>query len=199
VVSRLRLALLASLLTLVFAPAANAGLLPGSCPGTTEHPFLPWLDITPYTLAPDGGFEGGAQGWALAGGAKVVSGNESFFVHRAGETRSLMLPAGSSATTPPMCMGLVRLVGRFFVRSPEAPVSGVRVQVIYRGLLGVLGIVDGGLTPAVSSWQPSLPVGMIGATLNVPLGTRSVQYRFTPTGSASAQIDDVYVDPWLVR
>src|SRR5712691_7417770 len=130
VASRLRLALLAGLLTLTFAPAANAGLLPGtSCPGTVSHPFLPWLDPLGYTLAPDGGFENDAAGWKLTGGAKVVSGNEIYFVHGAGESKSLLLPTGSSARTPPMCMGLVRLVGRFFVRSPQTPVSTVRVQV----------------------------------------------------------------------
>ena len=195
---RLRIALLAIALTLVLAPAANAGLLPGSCPGTVERPFLPWLDPMSYTLVPDGGFENGAAGWSLSDGATTVSGNEAFHVRNRSDSRSLLLPAGSSATSPPMCMELTRPWLRLFARS-EQGLALVRVQVVYRGLLGVLGIVDGGLVGATPSWQPSLPLTMLSAAVTSPLGTKSVQFRFTALGTTSTEIDDVYVDPWAVR
>ena len=43
-----------------------------------EQVFKPWGDLNSYVLAPDGGFEAGGPGWYLGGGAKTVSGNESF-------------------------------------------------------------------------------------------------------------------------
>ena len=199
----LRIALLVSALTLLLVPAANAGLGPlggsASCGGTIERPFRPWLDASAYVLAPDGGFENGAAGWALTGGAKVVGGNESFHVRGRSDSRSLLLPPGSTAMSPPVCMELTRPWLRLFARSPQAPLSLVRVQVVSRGLLGVLGIVDGGLVGATPSWQPSLPLTMLSAALTSPLGTKSVQFKFTALGATSTQIDDVYVDPWAVR
>jgi hypothetical protein len=63
-----------------------------------SQPFLPWLDLGSYFLMPGGSFENGAPGWTLAGGAKVVNGNESFSVGVAKDSHSLSLPPGSSAT-----------------------------------------------------------------------------------------------------
>src|SRR5437764_14026832 len=72
------------------APAANAGVLVASATNCDqqvfEQPFLPWADVANYVLSPEGTFEGGAKGWNLSGGASVVSGNESYFVHGPGES-----------------------------------------------------------------------------------------------------------------
>ncbi len=199
---RLRLLLGASALALLLsAGPANAGLLPGTspCPGTRQQPFAPWFDYASYVLAPSGSFESGASGWTLSGGARVVSGNEPFYVHAKGESRSLLIPSGGSATSPPVCMTLGQPVARFFATSNGG--SGtLRVQVIARNLLGVLTVLDGGTVPASGDWRPTPPVGLLLSTLTAPLGTKSVQFRFTPvSGSANWQIDDVYVDPWLNR
>ena len=49
-------------------------------------PFTPWLDPMHYTLLPGGSFEGGAAGWTLSGGARVMSGNETYKVNGAGDS-----------------------------------------------------------------------------------------------------------------
>ena len=75
------------------ADGLNIGL--NGCPARpTEHPFARWLDSGNYVLAPGGTFEGSLGGWKLTGGAKVVSGSESFAVHGAGEKHALSLPVG---------------------------------------------------------------------------------------------------------
>ena len=51
--------------------SAAAGL---ACPDPTSRPFAPWGDPTWYKLAPNGGFEAGATGWTLTGGAQVDRG-----------------------------------------------------------------------------------------------------------------------------
>jgi hypothetical protein len=194
---RVRLALVGGLATLAFAPNAQAGLLP-SCVGTYEKPFAQWGDSASYMLVRDGGFEGGASGWSLSGGAKVETGNEPFFVHGAGETRSLLLPAGSSATSPPVCMVLGQPKMRFFATAPGGSGS-MRVDVLSRNLLGILSVLDGGVVTAGSRWQPSPALSLLGSNLSSPLWASWVQLRFRPLASSSLAIDDVYVDPWVIR
>lgn len=200
------LTLAAGLMALsVTAAPAHAGL--GiSCPDPASQVFKPWGDNAFYGFAPNGGFESGTSGWTVSGGAKVVAGNESFFVHGAGERYALSLPAGSSATSPPMCVSLLNGKMRFFAANAGSPSSKLKVQVLYRGgvggllglLGGMLGLADVGYVGAGPAWQPSAPVGMLGGTL--PLLTQSVQFRFTPVDSTGNwKIDDVYLDPLLHR
>jgi hypothetical protein len=172
-----------------------------SCPDPTFQPFTPWGDSAFYKLAPNGGFEGGATGWTMAGGAKVVAGNEAFAASGAGSW-SLKLPAGSSATTAPMCVSVLSGKMRFFVRNAGASDAQLRVRVRYNGgsgaLLGgvgsTLGIADAGTITAGGTWQPSPEITMLGGVL--PLFTTSVQFQFQPVGtSGDWRIDDVYVDP----
>ena len=144
---------------------------------------------------PGASFESGAPGWTVSGGAKVVSGNESYFANSRSDSHSLSLPTGSSATTPTFCVSLTRPTIRLFVSNGGSSTSKLRVKVVFRGLLGVLGILDGGTISAGSAWKPS-PVML--ATLNAPLGTKAAQFVFTPADSSGNwRIDDLYVDPWV--
>ena len=181
----------ASVISLVFGAAPASAGLGLACPDATTTPFARWADYANYAYLPDGGFEAGASGWKLASGAKVVAGNETFYLRSTSHRYSLALPAGSSATSPPMCIGLLSSKMRFVVNG--APGSNVKVQVIYRGLLSsVLGIFDGGTVSTNGTWQPSPEIGMLGGVL--PLLTQSVQFRFVST-SGTPRIDDVYLDP----
>ena len=174
----------------VGAAPASAGL--GlACPSATSMPFVGWKAYANYAFSPDGGFEGGGSGWSLSGGARVVSGNEPFYVHSSADKLSLSLPAGATATTPPMCISLFSSKMRFVTKGNAG--SKIKVQIIYRGLLSsILGIFDGGTISPSGSWNASPAIGMLGGTL--PLLTASVSFRFTAVGAA-ASIDDVYLDP----
>ncbi len=179
------------------ARAADDSLL--GCGYDASHPFLRWLDPLPYTLLPNGGFESGATGWTLSGGAKVASGNHPF----AGGSRSLILPSGSSATSAPMCMGLVLPVVRFFSTGGSL-LSYLQVEALYTNAAGrrqSVMLLPVGLPS--SSWTPNLPMLQLGGAINaLTLNgfTTDIQLRFTPRGtlfgSGTWRIDDVYVDPW---
>jgi hypothetical protein len=193
-VRRVRAVLLLTLAACAIALAgtvapASAGL--GiACPDATSTPFAPWSDYANYAFAPNGGFESGSTGWSL-NGARVMPGNESFYVHASGDRYALSLPDGASATSPAMCISLLSGKMRFVARGDSS--AKVKVQIIYRGLLSsVLGILDGGTYSVGSSWKPSAEVGMLGGTL--PLLTSSVSFRFTASGGA-VSIDDAYLDP----
>jgi hypothetical protein len=194
-VRRVRAVLTLGLLTLPFILAlsvssAGAGL-GVACPAPTTQPFRAWSDFAQYAQVPDGGFEAGAGGWTLAGGAKVVAGNEPFYVRSAGDRWSLSMPAGSTATSPPMCISLLSSKMRFIAGGSK---GSVKVQVLYRGpLSSVLGTFDGGTVTSTGTWAPSPEMSMLGGVL--PLLTQSVQFRFVAT-TGSARIDDVYLDPW---
>ena len=173
-----------------------------ACGGETTQAFAPWKDYAAYAYAPNGGFESGSTGWSLAGGAKVVPGNSTFFTHGKGERYSLSLPAGSSATSPPMCISLFSSKMRFFAANAGSPSSKLTVQIIYgggvSGLLSLvtktLGLSDFGYVTAGSAWQPSSEIGMLSGTL--PVLTQYVQFRFVPADrTGSWLMDDVYLDP----
>jgi hypothetical protein len=186
------------------AHAASLGL---ACPAAGAQTFLPVDgDAAFYAPTPDSGFEKNAAGWTLTGGAHVVSDNEPWMVGNAGDSHSLSLPAGSSATSPPMCIGLLSSKMRLFMQNTGAAGSNLRVQVIYNGgagaLLGglgsTLGVSDRATFAGTKTWQPSGQYLMLGGVL--PLLTQSVQFRFTPLSTGGKwRIDDVYLDPLMHR
>ncbi|HEY5816022.1 MAG TPA: hypothetical protein VIS95_06745 [Solirubrobacterales bacterium] len=179
-----------------FAGSAQACSYTGA-----EQVFAPWGDRHSYVLAPDGGFEAGASGWSLSGGASVVAGNESYYLNDAGDSRSLSLPAGSSAVSPPICMSLDTPIFRLLARNGADPTSRLRVEAVYK-LLGLVRTktVSGVATGA--SWAPTQQMSTV-LTLSTIVGTlipSAIQVRITPLDNKGAwQVDDLYVDPFSRR
>jgi hypothetical protein len=193
------------LLALAFAvPAAAAGSSSStaSCSQASAHPFLPWLDPAAYTLTPGGTFESGSPGWSRSGGAAVVKGNETYYVHASTDSRSLWLPPGSSATTPSMCVTLMYPTLRLFVRNTGSALSTLKVEVLFTNTLGQAQALTVALLASGSSWAPTLPMLFL-ANATAPLATSgnvAVAFRFTPLGSGGSwQVDDAYVDPYQSR
>jgi hypothetical protein len=204
--TRIKLAVLgaASSLALLgaIAPAAHAGLLSlatGPCGQTESQPFAKWGDQNAYVLVPGGTFEAGTPSWMLSGGAKIVSGNESYNVSGRG-WHSLSLPAGSSATSPAACTGIDHPSARLFVRNTGSSSSRLNVWATYPLLLGMPYTAYLGQISASSSWQPSSPVvlGLLNNTIgSLTLGESTVSFTFAPADrSGQWQIDDVYLDPF---
>jgi len=195
----LRLVLFCTLVASAFAASttsADAGLLPGllggNC-GSMSKVFAPWGDNAPYYFAPNGGFESGAQGWTLAGGAQVVAGNEGYYVHSTGDRYSLSIPNGATVISPPLCSGVTYKGLRFFAMSPSGSAT-IHVRVIARGLLSILSVLDGGTFQVGSTWQPT-PVSTLLTGLSELVGVKSIQIQITVSGNV--QIDDLFVDPLL--
>jgi hypothetical protein len=174
------------------AAAARSGAT--SCPGQTlSRPFLRWLDPASYVLLQNGSLEK-ASGWSLKGGARLVAGNEAFSVNSPRDRSSLSLPAGSSATSPPMCITLLHPTLRFFAANGGAPTSALAVEAVVK-LAGIRLSLPVGVVLAGSDWQPTLPLPFL-ANLLAPV-TATVSFRFVPLGSSGGwRIDDVYLDPY---
>jgi hypothetical protein len=179
-----------------FGGLGLGGLLGGSCPGTSSQVFAPWGDSAYYYPVPNGGLEGGASGWTLSGGASVVAGNQPFL---ASGSHGLSLPSGSSATSPTVCIGPNSDFVRMFVSDAAGTDSGLRVRIVWYGLLNrVLGTSDFGTFAPGGGWAPSDPVSSgSGFNFILPiLGSTSARIQLTPLGGGSRWlVDDLYVDP----
>jgi hypothetical protein len=186
------------------APAHADGLLSGVLPGvvspsdtpsvcdtTATQPFARFGDYRYYVLTPGGSFEAGSAAWKLSGGAKIVSGNETFYVRSKSDRYSLYLPAGSSATSPPMCFDTGDWTVRFF----SGGTGTVRVKIVVKSVLGVLSVLDGGSVSSGSTWRPSADVRLLLTNVCGRLATDSISPRFVPANTAGIRIDDVYLDP----
>jgi hypothetical protein len=201
----MRFSVLAALVALAIPVAgaqAGGGLLGGlhgavaggNC-GSSSPVFSSWGDRADYYFAPNGGFESGASGWTLSGGATVVPGSETYAVHSSGDASSLAIPAGGSASTT-VCYGLTYPGARFFAESTGDGPATIHVRVVTRGLLGGLSTLDGGTFQVDGSWQPSPRLSTLFSALAAPLGAKSMTLEIS-VESGSADIDDLYVDPFL--
>jgi hypothetical protein len=177
----------------VFAGTAQACSYSGA-----EKVFNPWGDQRSYVLAPDGGFEAGGSGWQLNRGATVVEGNETYYLNDAGDSKSLSLPAGSSAVSPPVCMAIDTPSFRLVARNSGDPSAQLRVEASYK-LLGLIRTKTAGTLRAGSTWAPTQSVSTV-LTLSTIVGTlvpSAVEIRFTPLDSSGRwQVDDLYIDPF---
>jgi hypothetical protein len=188
---------------LATAGTASAGVLVKTttdCSGQAlSTPFTPWLDRASYTPLPGGSFEGGAAGWKLSGGAKVVAGNESFKVHGSGDGTSLRLPAGSSALSAPICVGLEHPTVRFFAKKNSGLLSTLAVSVYVKTSLGLVVPVPVGVVLGNGQWKATPKMLIVANLLPLLPGDRTpVAFQFTPL-LGDWQIDDVYVDPMRFR
>jgi hypothetical protein len=194
----------AAAVVLVTAAPANAGLLVASAQNCDEQAssqvFLRWLDPMRYVQAPGGDAESASR-WELEDGARIVSGNEPWRVGGGDDGSSLRLPRGSSATTGVMCVGVEHPTLRFFAkRTSGSLLDSLKVEVLFEGAGGRVKALPIGLVLAGGSWQPTLPFPVLASLLPLLPGDQTpVAFRFTPLGSGTWQIDDVYVDPWRSR
>jgi hypothetical protein len=173
-----------------------------NCNSTGTQVFAPWNDFASYFLAPNGGLESGSLGWSLGGGASVVNGNEPFY---ATGSHSLSLPSGSTALSGATCIGKGDLYVRMFGADQGGTDQGLRVRVVWYGLLNkVLGITDFNTYAPGSAWAPTDKLTSSGGSIAIPLlpilGSTSARVQLTPIGAGSRWlIDDLYIDPSCIR
>jgi hypothetical protein len=199
-------AITAVAMTGAIAAPASAGILTASASDcgdeTLTQPFAQFGDRANYKLVENGGLENGTDGWMLAGGARVVSGNEPWNVGGSDHSRSLVLPAGSTAISPVSCVGLAEPTVRFFARKNRAPLLGIStlaVSVYVKTSLGLTVPVPVGVVLGNGQWKPTPPMLIVANLLPLLPGDRTpVAFQFTPL-LGDWQIDDLYVDPYRSR
>jgi hypothetical protein len=183
---------LAAVALFVLPASASAAATP--CAGESlGQVFAAWGDSSWYFLAPDGGFENGAAGWSLRGGAAVVGGNSPFALGGPGDSRSLSLPAGASATSPPFCIQRDTRMVRWVQKGPRGAVLAVSVLHVDPSATSPGRVLD--VVRAAGAWEPSpqttIPLAGTGARGN---GSTTVALKFTVL-AGEWTLDDLYVDP----
>lgn len=191
-------AAVAAMALLAPAGTAHAGLLAqsaGPCPSyASSKVFSRWLDPFNYTLAPGGSFES-ASGLTFTGGARIVAGNESSYVHGSGDRNSVLIPRGGTVTTGPICVGIDKPTIRFFAKRPTfALLPLMTVEGVYTtksGATASLPLV--GVPLAGGAWSLQLPMISLGSILELG-DTTMMRFRVRAV-IGDWQIDDLYVDP----
>lgn len=180
------------------AGRAEAGLLGCSYPDAQQS-FAAWGDNAQYVPVPGGSFEEGRAGWTFSRGAEIVDGNEPFGLGSPSDSHSLLLPPGSSAMTPGVCLAILTPTLRFVGSSSDG--SPVRVSIYTKTLLGLLQIGSYGSMSVGTDWDASsiqtFTLENVLGLLN--LGRSNIYFKFTSTGDATVRIDDVLLDPFLCR
>ena len=178
---------------------AVPGIALASCPAQpVSTPFSQWGDNNSYFLIPGGSFEGTSDqvGWTLSN-ASLTQGNEPFYVNDSGDSQSLTISGGGSATSPFFCVDNTMGSMRFFAQEASAG-AGLRVLALVQNSDGSVTTVPIGhlLDGSMSSWAPTAPITGNTSGLSDDQ-TLSVALEFTVRPSAASwQIDDVYVDPY---
>ena len=161
-------------------------------------PFSHWSDTGRYFSLDNGGFENGSTGWTLNGGAKVVSGNESYHLNSAGDTHSVSLPTGASAQSAATCFDVTAQTVRLMVKGPSSSGAQLKVDayVLTQTRWGPnIRTVSTQIVNPGTSWNPSATVTFALGQSQMLAATATVQFTFTALGGPW-QIDDVYVDPF---
>ena len=188
-------ALLSAVAVFIVPAAAQA-----ACASTpTTKPFQAFGDGHDYSLVPNGGFESGAGGWSLPG-AQVTTGNESWSVRAAGDSKSLAIDATGTAVSPTVCIDIKRPTYRFFARRTSGSWGVLNLRVRWQDSSGhtnetTIAALDSSFGTA---WRVS-PVYNIASLLGLWNADQdaSVQLVFDPENSGGSwAIDDVYVDPY---
>jgi hypothetical protein len=177
------------------AVLAGGGVASAACPDQpVSTPFAQWGDGHDYFLIPGGSFEGTSDevGWDLSG-ATLTAGNEPFNVGGSGDSQSLVVDSGGSATSPSFCVDSTMSDLRFFAQQ-TAGGSDLQIDALVQTPSGVrevrVGDLADGSTP---SWAPTDPIDGNTAALRNSI---VVALRFEVPADGSWQIDDVYVDPY---
>lgn len=163
----------------------------------TTKAFAAFGDSADYALAPDGAFEAGSGNWSLTN-SSVQSGNESYKVHGASDSKSLAIGATGKAVSAEFCAGIEHPTFRFFARRTSGTwgVLNVKVRWTDNGVTNetVVGSVSGG----DMSWQPTRAFSL-AQVLGIWNSNQAFQVKlvFEPEHSGGNwAIDDVYVDPF---
>jgi hypothetical protein len=166
-----------------------------------ERPFLAFKDARDYVLAPGGSFEDpSTPGWQLEGGASVVAENEPFDIRGLGDSYSLRLPAGASATSPTMCVDLHFPTMRFVGMQEADKDADLDIEVVYpnapKGDGNEWHKTKSLKAKNKDGWQITKDVDLHPDRGGKKSGWRMVALRFTADDhQGSWLIDNIYVDP----
>lgn len=184
------------------AMAAGSLALPSvaaaTCPTVaSSQVFAKFGDTAYYSLAPGGGFETGMTAWTYSG-AKLVAGNEPWYLRSSLDKGQAQLAARGVIVSPAFCVSGDHPTMRLTARQLTGRGSALRVEILYgptnAPTAALAGYVQGDGT---TGWRVSNSLRMATALpLNTSsTGTMTVRLRISADLNGSWAVDDVFVDP----
>ena len=184
----------ASVIALLGAPAAAQAACPTA---PTTKAFKAFGDTADYSLLANGGFESGAGGWSLSG-ASLASGNESYKVRSATDSKSLAITPTGTVVSPAFCVSTEHPSFRFFAKRTNGSWGVLNVALRWSVNGGATNQTTVGAVTTGTAWTPTQSFG-----LSQVLGlwhasqTAKVQIVLDPEDYGGAwAVDDVYIDPY---
>lgn len=173
------------------ATASDAGPEAAVCPGQTfSQTFEAFGDSNWYTLVEGSEFNGGAEGWELSGGAKVVQG-----VRPDGSFGGVLsLPVGATAESPAVCVTLDYPKARTWVDAVDGG-GGVNVELVYPEKPE--GVATGRLSDkSENNWTLSRQFNVKPQMAGGQEGVREVRFVYVNnTKSSDFNVWGLFVDP----
>ena len=170
--------------------AAEVAAAEANCtPPAVTQPFLPFGDANEYALVPGQSCDNfSGSGWSLSDGASIVSAT----LYDGSSGNVLLLPAGASAVSPPMCITNQDPTARAMIRD-VAGSAGVDITVTYLGP-GGSSTNTGNIKGSAGTWSLARTVNIHPSSVS---GWQLAQFTFTPHGDGSSeyQIYNFYADP----
>ena len=183
----------ATVISLFGVPAAAQAACPSA---PVSKAFKAFGDTADYSLLSNGAFESGTGGWSLSG-ASVVSGNESFNVRAATDSKSLAIAATGRVVSPAFCVSTDHPSFRFFAKRTSGTWGVLNVSLRWSAGGATNETVVGSVTTG-TAWTPtqSFSLSQILGLWNADqAGTAQIVFDPENYGGAWA-IDDVYIDPY---
>lgn len=184
------------------ASAQDGAGMPGKytqgCPTfQTAEPFVPWADNGDYFLGPAADFEGSLTGWTVKGGAKIVSGNEKYYVNAPTDSHSLLMPKNATVTSPSICVTLNTPDIRLFYENTTSASAQLTVNMTYTSNLGKPSTVAVAkiTVPKSTGWTLTSPILFLTNIQSILSSNNQTWVTFQFVASNSLQVDDFFVDP----
>jgi len=163
---------------------ATIGPVANCEPSASTEPFTALGDPTAYELIPGGDFPGTLGAWTVDDGAALTSSGGKYL---------LSLPARSIATSPPACVNVIHPTVRFYAQT-STPGATIEVSAVLGRRAGTVAIPLGEVTPS-ADLAPSRQLLVRVPLFSAVNGGVLLGLRFEARGG-TAEIDNVYVDPW---
>jgi hypothetical protein len=129
----------------------------------------------------------------------VTSGNESYKVHGAADSRSLAVSPTGVAVSPAICVDIDHPTFRFFARRTSGSWGVLNVKLRWKDSNGTTNETVVGSLGIGTAWQASPALSL---SRSLPLWNSgqnaTAQLVFDPEDYGGAwAIDDVYIDPYV--
>ncbi len=171
-----------------------------ACPTVpVAQKFKQFGDLAYYNLAAGGDFE--SKKWTYTGKTAIIAGNEPWKLNNTKDKSAISIPAGSTAISPPICVGVEHPHFRFVAALTSGNWGTMWVKMRYTDPVSkkVITLIVGSMdfSGGNRAWTVSPQMGLGNSLPIYGAATVNVQIILEPIqNSGTWSVDDVFIDPY---